>query len=252
MGNNRGRQKKLEQKKKKRALAQKKALAAAPRDYSTGELHRLAPTLPFGPAFMSETWTSDDDTTPPLVTVAITRRMTHGSFIVGIALVDRTFFGVKDAHIRGPMSRDGIDHLFEHLGQEMLEVSVPEAQSVVFHAIAWAKRLGMDPHPDFPSALFGPPPDPLLDTPLARPRTPVYMPGPRDDNAKVMRALTRWNAERPEGAPSADEILAKATEVLTQNILDIRAAQSELDELEDDDDALDDDALDDDVIEAGS
>jgi hypothetical protein len=61
---------------------------------------------------------------------------------------------------------------------------------VIFNAIDYAATLGFSPHRDFVAALVGPRPDTLLDTPLARPARPVFVPGPDDDVARIVRVLT--------------------------------------------------------------
>ena len=146
---------------------------------------RLAAASPFGPAFMSNEWRSDArGFDPGLVSVLFTRALRDGTFVAASALVDRTCLGVKDGFVRGPMTRAELDDLLA--GYEdahpngFEEVSVLEAQSVVFHAIDFAGKIGFAAHRDFAEALVGPRPAELLDTPLAYPTAPRYLPGPYD------------------------------------------------------------------------
>jgi hypothetical protein len=98
------------------------------------------------------------------------------------------------------------------------------AQSVVYHAIEYARSLGFAPHPDFPEALFGPRPSELLDTPRARPEQPFYVPGPEDDVAEVIARLSA--AVGPDGFDMA------APAALLRDLVDV-------DEIADEDDGDD-------------
>jgi hypothetical protein len=62
--------------------------------------------------------------------------------------------------------------------------------AVIFHALDYAASLGFAPHRDFVVALVGTRPETLVDTPLARPERPIFVPGPDDDVARIVRVLT--------------------------------------------------------------
>jgi hypothetical protein len=62
-------------------------------------------------------------------------------------------------------------------------------QSVVFHAIDYARRLGFEPERDFPAALFGPRPETLESTPWHAVGRPFYIPGPHDNVHAIARQL---------------------------------------------------------------
>ena len=57
-------------------------------------------------------------------------------------------------------------------GTEFRPCEPLEAQSVVFHALDYARSLGFFAHQDFEDALFEPRPAALSDTPLASLRAP--------------------------------------------------------------------------------
>jgi hypothetical protein len=147
---------------------------------------------------MSPSWRSEE---PNLVTVVITRMLTDGSIVAGTALVDRTCLGVKDGFAKQLDSRDDLEEVLESVGAahggHVEEVSVLEAQSVVFQAIDYARTLGFAPHRDFPGSVFGPRPETLLETPLARPERPVFIPGPHDDVARVLGTIEATTGVRP-------------------------------------------------------
>ncbi len=201
MAANRGHQKRLEKKKKQRELAKRaQRTAAMGRPTSSAGLLRLAPSLPFGPAFMSATWRDGDLEEPSLVSVVITRVTEDGQLLAAILLVDRTCLGVKDAFAAPPMTRGELDVQLERLerihGAPMEEVQVLEALSVVYHAIDFAASFAFDPHRDFPASIVGPRPEELLETPLAHPSEPVYLSGPNDD-AEAIRAQLEAAADAP-------------------------------------------------------
>lgn len=79
----------------------------------------------------------------------------------------------------------------------MEEVSVLEAQSVVFNALEYARSLGFGPHRDFPEIVFGPRPEMLIETPLACPERPFFIPGPSDDMARILQTIEATTGVRP-------------------------------------------------------
>src|SRR5438045_388079 len=145
------RQKKLEKKRKKRDQAKKKARAALARKPSTDVLVLgAAARAPFGPCYVSADW--DDENEPTLVSLVATRRLPDERLVAGVALVDRTCLGIKDGYFDGPLTEDELDEFLERMGEVhggMDECEAGVAQSVVYHAIDYARRLGFEPHRDF-------------------------------------------------------------------------------------------------------
>lgn len=185
------RAKKIEKKRKDRERAKQKASALAARKPSSLELlQRSAARGAFGPCFISAGW--EDTTKPKLVAVLVTRKLPSGELLPGTALVDRTCLGVKNAYMREPMLARDLSDFVDRLGASndgMLACEPIVAQSVVFHAIDYARTLGFEPHPDFPEALFGPRPETLLETAWCAPDKPFYISGPNDDVAAIMSRL---------------------------------------------------------------
>jgi hypothetical protein len=60
----------------------------------------------------------------------------------------------------------------------------------VFHALDYASALGFEPHRDFKSALFGPRPEALENTPWSAPAKPIYVSGPHDNERVILQRLT--------------------------------------------------------------
>ena len=186
------RAKKLEKKKKNRERAKKKAAALAARKPSgLVALARAAANREFGPCFVSAGW--DDLAVPALVSVIVTRRLATGELLPSIALIDRTCLGVKNAFVAEPtVSRefeDLVDEVgFAHDGMVSCELLV--LQSIVFHAIDYARSLGFEPHRDFLAEFFGPRPAELLSTPWYAPERPIYISGPHDRVPAISDRLT--------------------------------------------------------------
>ena len=191
MGSDRARQKKLEKQKKKRA--QHAAAARGPtkgRSEAQKMLLARAAHAPAGDAWASVEWREN---APALVTVVVTRKLPDGSLVAGVALVDRTSLGIKNGQLRGPLRGREVDAFIGQLGRinprGMEVVSERTARSILHHAVAYARTLGFEPHPDFPMSLLGPADD-LEDTPLAKPDRPVYVAEPEDDSPKIVSRLT--------------------------------------------------------------
>ncbi|HEX3849503.1 MAG TPA: hypothetical protein VHW01_00970, partial [Polyangiaceae bacterium] len=192
-GADRKRQKKLEKSRKKRDLIKKQARKREAQ-YQGTSLLRLAQSAPFGPAWVSASLDEvEPDQAPPLVTVVVTRRV-RGLLVAEIVIVDRTCLGIKNAMLLPLITEEDLLERLDALadgGTEFRACEPLEAQSVVFHALDYARSLGFFAHEDFEVALFEPRPASLSDTPLAKPARPIYISGPDDDVPMVLEHLTR-------------------------------------------------------------
>jgi hypothetical protein len=187
------RQKKLEKKRAKRAKVKKKARVALARKPSADTLILGAAShAPFGPCYVSAHW--DDPDEPELVTLVVTRRLPDERLVAGMALVDRTCLGIKDGYFDGPMSDEELADFIEEIGTPhggMEEHEPLVAQSIAYHAIDYARKLGFEPQRDFPEKLFGPRPAELQKTAWAAEERPLYVMGLRDDVDWVLDQLDR-------------------------------------------------------------
>lgn len=193
MPSNPGKQKQAAKQKKKRAQA-KKRLAPHPAIVaSRNAVLRQAATLPFGPSYVSADFALTRMDPPRLVTVVVTRKAQGGMILPALALVDRTCLGVKNAFVAELMTPYEAGSFVLEVGRAheggMVSCELAVAQSIVWNAVDYAASLGFDPHPDFPEALFGPRPEPLIDTPLARPARPFWVRGPDDDVQDILETL---------------------------------------------------------------
>ena len=186
----RSRQKKAEKHKKKREQARKTARKSQSPS-TLGSLLRLASSAPFGPCWISDTL-EDSVELPKLVTVVVTRVLPDGLLLPEMILVDRTCLGVKDAVVAQPMDEDTIvAGPIRQSPDTMSRCELLVAQSVIYHAIDYARSLGFEPHRDFRAALLGTRPEHLLDTPLAKPERPFYVAGPSDNVGFVLHKLKK-------------------------------------------------------------
>ena len=195
MAANQSKQKKALKHKKKReakslALKDTTRLSIRP---TAAEMLRAAAGRPLGPAFVSDSWDDDDSALPRLVSVVVTRKVPGQLLIGALVLLDRTCLGVKNAILFPPQTELELEQRMEHYGAtigSLRRVEPVIAQSAVYHGLDYARALGFAPHPDFPEAIFGPRPEVLVDTPLARRERPHYVPGPDDNQAEVLLKLT--------------------------------------------------------------
>ena len=190
----RRRQLKLQEKKKKRQLANKKKREAAARRPDPQQLlMNAAARGPFGPCAISKGWNkAESGEIPELVSVVVTRRLPDGDLVPSVALVDRTCLGVKDAFVTEKIAEEELDEFLDELGaphggMERCEPLV--VQSVVYHAVDYARRLGFEPARDFPEALFGPRPAELQATPWHAADRPIFVGGPHDDLQEIVEQL---------------------------------------------------------------
>ncbi len=197
MSNERKRQKKREQQKKKReAIKTRIRKQQGGLAISSEGVIRQAALCPFGPAFVSPGWDDiEEQAALTLVSVVITRKLPDNRLVVGVAMVDRTCLGIKSAFATPPMGSSELAAFLDSVGEfyddDMEQCDPLIVQSIVFHAIDFARSLGFPPDSDFPAPLFGPRPNMLIDTPHARPARPIYFPGPHDNAPRIIAQLER-------------------------------------------------------------
>ncbi|MEO8181368.1 MAG: hypothetical protein ABI895_21230 [Deltaproteobacteria bacterium] len=186
----RRRQLKLQKAKNRRALAKRK-LDAQSLPVARSALIERACRAPFGPCWVSVALQDEDPEQRALISVIVTRRLA-GQLLPIVALVDRTCLGVKNAFVGRPQSELEIEAWIDNLaerGDPLEKAELLLAQSVIYHAIDYARSLGFEPHRDLVLRLIGDRPAALLDTALARPERPSYVSGPDDDVASIVARL---------------------------------------------------------------
>ncbi|MEW6746888.1 MAG: hypothetical protein AB1486_29475 [Planctomycetota bacterium] len=185
-----GRRRKRQERKRKKREEQKRdarARAAAART-PRGRLRRAA-RWPVFEARVNEDWRERG-----LATVVISRRG-GDSLAVGFFLVDCSCLGVKDAHAIADFSEADYRRLLGNLSQEgpLQECDPALAVKIVETGLAYARRLGFRPHPDFElaSEILG---DIDASTcpeeiPCGRDGKPCYVAGPDDNTERILYQL---------------------------------------------------------------
>lgn len=191
---------------------------------------------PFGPCWVSTALDEPNEEGPVLITIVISRRV-GGLLLPCIVLVDRTCLGVKNAFTVALQTELDLDRLLLQLaanGDPLRPADLLLAQSVIFHALDYARSLGFEPHRDFVAGLIGERPTELLETPLCRPERPLYISGPDDDVARIISRLDarvgRDGYDLVEGIDEADD-----------DVDDWDLDDADLDDADLDDEGFDDD-----------
>ncbi|MEM1252527.1 MAG: DNA-binding response regulator [Cyanobacteria bacterium P01_H01_bin.21] len=117
-------------------------------------------------------------------------------YLVTTFLIDAWCLGVKDA--MGPRKVKTLDYplMREKAYANTMEdsyrtISLEQAQSVIYGAVDYAKRLGIDPHEDFTQAKnnLGPRIDNLSRHEFGKNGKPYYFAGPYDNPDKILAKL---------------------------------------------------------------
>jgi hypothetical protein len=226
---NRGHQRHVDKQKRKRVELKKKqsAVQAALRPSA---LFKRAEDFPIETAWLSSSWRDQDEQMPGLLTAIMTRR-SPGGMLVGTALVDRTCLGIRDGYAQVMTLLELESYLREVRENIELELVDPlVCLSVVFHAIDYARSLGFSPHRDFPTAMFGPRPEPLMATPLAKPSKPLYVAGPNDDTVGIVAKLRASVGDEfrfaiPSAEGDSEPVEARDTMRLLESMRNLRRAE---------------------------
>jgi hypothetical protein len=148
----RKRQKKLE----RRAAKRKSKQHVLVQERSAGLGQRMAAAAAYP---VLDCGATEDIWTEGLGWLWLSRQLPNGSIAIGIFLIDRYCLGVKNAHadITGRFSYES-----EYLGKmrrksRMRELAPSAARKLVEGAVAYARRFGFSPHPDYHKAypIFG-------------------------------------------------------------------------------------------------
>ena len=126
----------------------------------------------------------------------VVARMTHGRYKFCVYLVDFWCLGVKNAFGPRTCNRDefnrNLDLIYREFSTGYREISLQQAQAIVFGAERYAEGLGFKPHRDFRQArpfLGEWDGEPELE--FGRNGQPFFMNGPYDDVDKILTTLRR-------------------------------------------------------------
>jgi hypothetical protein len=182
--------KKQKAKTKREAARRKNDARALPTNYKA--LLARALDAPFGPCWVSTAIDGEPDGEAPALITAIISRRVGGLLLPCILLADRTCLGIKNAftaELQTELDLEGLVMDLAAKGNPLRPAELLLAQSVIFHALDYARSLGFEPHRDFVAGLIGERPAVLLETPHCRPERPFYIAGPHDDVEAITSRL---------------------------------------------------------------
>jgi hypothetical protein len=125
--------------------------------------------------------------------VMVTRSKGYNRFVVTSYLIDYWCLGVKDAMPPRNCNDSQYKNLVENAYSQFLgyeEISLEQAQALVWGAIAYAKTLGFEPHRDFEQskAHLGESTS-EIGLKFGRNGEPCYVEGPYDNTTKIINTL---------------------------------------------------------------
>jgi hypothetical protein len=126
----------------------------------------------------------------------IVARQEHNRLLVGSYLIDYWCLGVKDAMPPRPMGTHEfqlfVGSCTDRFNEPFVDITLEQAQSIVYGAIDYARKLGFEPHRDFNTkaqAHLGLRPETLIPLEFGKDGQPLFISGPYDDVPKIMRTL---------------------------------------------------------------
>jgi hypothetical protein len=173
-----------------RSQAEQTALASAEK----GELLPVAQCL-VDVNFAKVLLGNETSETSGLGLVMVTRSKGYNRFVAASYLIDYWCLGVKDAMPPRNCNDSQYKNLVENSYSQFLgyeEISLEQAQALVWGAIAYAKTLGFEPHRDFEQskAHLGEPTS-EISLKFGRDGKPYYVEGPYDNTTKIINTLKK-------------------------------------------------------------
>lgn len=116
-------------------------------------------------------------------------------------LVDYWCLGIKQTFGPRRMDTRKCEHMIQdfsqRFNQKFREISLEQAQSIIFGAVDYAAKCGFKPHADFEQskAHLGTPTEPLLKIEFGCNGKPLYVSGPYDNSAWILRTLQQHVGE---------------------------------------------------------
>jgi hypothetical protein len=136
---------------------------------------------------------SEDKRVSGMAQIVIARKE-RNIYLVSTFLIDYFCLGIKDAMFH-KCDRFKYEFLLGQISmtfeQDMQDISIEQAQAIVFGAVDYAASLGFKPHADFEEAklMLGPRLETLQPIEFGRSGKPFYMSGPYDNPQKIIQTL---------------------------------------------------------------
>ncbi len=126
----------------------------------------------------------------------ILARQEHNRLVVGSYLVDHWCLGVKDAVPPRKMGITGYQHMVVNsemqFSEPFVDITLEQAQAIVYGAVDYAHSLGFEPHKDFNAKAqihLGLRPETLMPIEFGKDGQPFFISGPYDNVDQVMKTL---------------------------------------------------------------
>lgn len=126
----------------------------------------------------------------------IVARQEHNRLLVGSYLVDHWCLGVKDLILPRKMGSSEFQLFVEscegRFEEPFVEITLEQAQAIVYGAVDYARSLGFEPHRDFNTKAqihLGLRPETLIPIEFGEKGQPFFISGPNDNAEKVVKTL---------------------------------------------------------------
>lgn len=123
-------------------------------------------------------------------------RSERNAYLVGSYLVDYWCLGVKNTFGPRKITRRDYEGMIRDATRQVFnsgfrEISLEQAQSIIFGAVDYASQYGLKPHRDFERSRvhLGKPIQPLHDIEFGRDGKPCYVSGPNDNPTQILNLL---------------------------------------------------------------
>ena len=122
-------------------------------------------------------------------------RVEGNQYLVGSYLVDYWCLGVKNVLRPRKLNRTKYEALvkktYSKFQQSYREITLEQAQAIIFGAVEYAQKLGLKPHRDWTTSKdhLGQPSENLLPIEFGRQGKPFYVSGPYDNSHKIVAKL---------------------------------------------------------------
>jgi hypothetical protein len=127
----------------------------------------------------------------------ILARQESNRIISAVYLVDYWCLGVKDVIPPDSKGKRGYERFknlcTENFNEPFVDISLEQAQSIIYGAVDYARSLGLEPSRDFDKKAqmhLGPKPETLIAIEFGKDGKPFYFSGPYDDADKIIKTLT--------------------------------------------------------------
>lgn len=167
---------------------------------NTDAVGRLLGHQPQRQGFWQKQKDRDEDENSGFAQIFVAR-LERNRYLVCSYLVDYWCLGVKDA--LGPRKFDRskyeafIQKAYARFSAGYQEITLEQAQSIVWGGVDYAASLGLQPHQDFEKAKahLGERPENLIEIEFGRNGKPFYFSGPYDNTEKIIATLRKTVGE---------------------------------------------------------